>query len=290
MTRKLDEVNNTTGLIPLGNIPGAAPVAAHNVDQIHNLIATKGISALHYKSAYSPSRETVTGPIDPNTKEAKWARRFFQVRPLDIVPQNFSLENRLNVQGVWGMHSVILNVAGHYKDAKPTDSPVYCRPGDLIVFDKDPEGNSVTVEVPQLFEYNPNGPQKLNFRIEGVVTLFDRDKTYTEMEDFVIDNGAVRWLGGGKKPSFVNGKGAVLSIVYYAKPIYVVENVPHSVRILLSNQLGNGGLPREATYAPQLVVAKQSWIREDKDDLLDFSDIPEYPKYRDSKNTTGGTF
>jgi hypothetical protein len=148
----------------------------------------------------------------------------------------------------------------------------------------------VTVEMRQRFEYNPNGPMKLNYRVEGVKYLADSVRRYEEGQDFAVVNGQILWLAAGRRPSFANGKGAVMSIVYYMKPVYIVKNVPHSVRILPSNETGHGGLPREAMYAPQLLIAQQSWIRQDNQELLDFSSLPDYPSYRDSKNVTGGTF
>ena len=62
----------------------------------------------------------------------------------------------------------------------------------------------------------------------------------------------------------------------------------HSLRVLPDNQFGMGGLPRNARYAPQLVVAQQSFLREDAD-LMDFSSLPEYAGWGDSANTNGGS-
>jgi len=289
MTRPpLIDINAIAGMVGLGPIPSQAPVAAFNPDQIESLLITKGINAIHYKHAPDPNRETVTGPVNPNTNAAAWGARFFTSRKLKAVPQNFALENRLNVQGIWGLHTVLLNISGYYFDDKKETA--YCRPGDLIVLDTDADGNGITAEVDQLTEYNPTGPLKLNFRVEGVTYLADKERVYIEAQDFFIVNGKIQWHDKGAKPNFKDGKGAVLSVVYYTKPIYIVKNVPHSLRILPGNSTGNGALPREARYAPQLVVAQQSWIRSDNTELLDFSGLPSYPEYRNTKNVTGGAY
>lgn len=288
----INDINSTPGLVGLGPIPGLAPVAAFNASQIESLLVTKGISAIHYKHAPNPDKETVAGPVNPNTVEAKWGWRFFEARPLKVVPQNFALEHRLNVQGIWGLHTVLLNVSGYYTDTPPGEDKetVFCRPHDIIMLDKTPSGEAVTVETDQIAEYNPTGPLQLNFRVESVRYLADRHVQYICDQDFHVDDGKIYWLNEGRRPHFKNGKGAILSVVYYTKPIFIVKNVPHAIRILPSNSIGHGGLPRKAEYAPQLVIGQQSWIRADNQELLNFSDLPSYPAYRDSKNTTGGTF
>jgi hypothetical protein len=209
-----------------------------------------------------------------------------------VVPQNFALEHRLNVQGIWGLHTVLLNVSGYYSDTESgkDKETVFCRPHDIIVLDKDPAGNAVTIETDQLAEYNPNGPMKLNFRVESVRYIADKTREYICDQDFTVTDGKIVWLKQGRKPAFQGGKGSILSIVYYTKPIFIVKNVPHAIRILPSNSIGHGGLPRKAEYAPQLVIGQQSWIRADSQELLDFSDLPDYPIYRDSNTVTGGTF
>lgn len=289
MVRQIDDINDISGLFGIGPLPSDAPVAAFNTTLTESLLLTKGFNALHYKHAPSPNRETVIGPMDPNTQEAQWGFRFYQCRQLKLVPQNFSLENRLNVQGIWGLHTVMLNVTGYYTDNKDKE-PVFCRPHDLIVMDTDPMGNATTIEIDQMLEYNPNGPMRLNFRVEQVAYLADRNRTYLEGQDFEIADGKINWLPAGRKPDFHGGKGAVLSIVYYAKPVYIVKNVPHAIRLLPSNPIGHGALPRKAEYAPQLVIGTQSWIRQDSEELSNFADLPLYPTYRNSPNVTGGTY
>jgi hypothetical protein len=41
-------------------------------------------------------------------------------------------------------------------------------------------------------------------------------------------------------------------------------------------------------YAPQLAVVKSSTLLEETN-ILDWTDLPEYPEYKDSNNTTGGS-
>jgi len=285
----INDINNLYGLYGVGPLPSAAPVGAFNADAVESLIETKGISAMHYRHAPNPDMESVNGVVNPNNNAADRAFRYWSVRPLQLVPQNFSLENRLTAQAIWGTQSALLNVAGHYSD---DNSIVYVRPNDIIVLGKDPSGAAITVGTDQRLEYDPTGPMKLQFRIESIDYVGGRDGKcpFVPDQDYCIQNGKLVWLPGGRKPSFKDGKGEVLSIVYYTKPVFIVKSVPHSLRILPSNAIGSGNLPRVAIYGPQLIVANQSWIRQDDQALLDFGDLPDFPEYPTGGNTTGGTF
>jgi hypothetical protein len=283
----LIDVNSERGLLGLGTIPGLAPVAAFNPAQVESLLKTKGIRALHYKHAPNPDRETLQGGVNPNTNAAKHTWKFYSVRQMRCVPQQFRLEDRLNVQGIWGMASCLLNVAGHYDDGDKEH--VFLRPFDIVVLDSMPDGTGITTMTDQLAEFNPNGPMRLNFRVEAVDHLSDKTREYVNGQDFAVIDGKIHWLDGGFRPRFHDGKGTILSVVYWTKPVYIVQNMPHSIRITPGNPTGDGGLPRQAQYAPQLAVAKQAWFRLDTEELLDFAEIPQYNTFRDTLNVTGGS-
>ena len=282
-----NDVNDEQGLINLGSLPGSAPIAAFNPEMTESLLKTKGIAALHYKHAPNPDRETFAGGVNPNTNAAKNGWRYYSVRQLKLVAQQFKLEDRLNVQGVFGTGSVLLSVAGHYDDG--CKEHAFFRPFDVIVIQSAVDGSPITTMAEQMAEFNPTGPMKLNFRCEGVDYLADKNRRYCEEQDFIISDGKIVWLNGGQRPSFKDGKGDILSVVYWTKPVYIVQNVPHSIRITPGNEYGHASYPRKAHYAPQLIIAKQAQFRVDSEELLDFSGLPEYNNYSDSGNTTGGS-
>jgi hypothetical protein len=277
---ELHDTNSTEGFIAVGPLPSEAPVGAFNVSQIESLIETRGITCYHYRFALSPDRETLVGGENPNTVEAQRGGRYYSVRKLKVVPQQFKLTDTLTVNGIWDVNSVLLNVSGNYLDGER--EPAFIMPRDLIVLNP-----SLTIPTRQLIEFNPNGPLSLYYKVKGVEYLASRHQEFKLNIDFVVNQGKVLWLPGGQKPNFIDGKGDILSVVYYITPIYIVQMLPHSLRILPSNEEGEGGFPRHARYAPQLVVAQQSHLREETN-LLDFSALPEYPGYADSPNVTGG--
>jgi hypothetical protein len=282
MTRPpLNDKNIEQGLIDLGPIPGEAPVAVFNLAGIENLLQTKGFRAWHYQHALLPDVDVLGGPENPLTTAASLRGvMYYSVRELRIVPQQFKLEDRLTVQGLYGVGSAMFNVTGNYTDGDKGQAHVAKR--DLLVFP------DLTDKARQRVQWNPTGPMRLNYKIKGIDLLFDSTTYYTQGVDYEIVDGKIAWLAKGRKPKITDGKPAVLSCVYWFTPIYIVENLPHSIRVIPSNDFGHAAFPREMTYAPQLVVAKPSTLFEE-DNPLDWAALPPYPEYPDSANTTGGS-
>lgn len=276
----LKDRNTTKGLVDLGPIPDLSPVASFNIGGIHNLLETVSFKAIVYHSAYLPDQETISSPMNPNTQGAQRGFFYYSAREIGVVPQSFKLEDRLTVQGIYGAGSALFNVTGTYLDG---DREVaYVKNRDLIVLP------DITEPYPQKIEFNPNGPQKLLYKAKGVDYLADNKTVYNEGFDFEVVNGLIHWLPNGRKPFFSNGKGAVLSIVYYHNPIYIVQNLPHNLRLIPSNPQGHAAYPREETYAPQLLIVKPSTIMEESD-IMDWTALPDYNEYPNSSNTTGGS-
>lgn len=278
--KKLDDVNTTPGLLPLGPIPDQAPVAAFNEFQHESLINTKGFEVIHYRHAFHPYKESLNGPSEIEKEATHRGFRYYCPRKVALVPQHITIEERLIAQGVFKDGSVIMNVGGRYLDKVPDKSSiVYVRPRDLIVFP------SLTEMTEQRFEYNPTGDNQLKHKVKGIDVLFDDNKEYIQGIDFNITNlGEIDWVKGRNPP-----KGTILSCVYYLTPVYVVVNMMHHLRMLPANPDGHGALPRKAIYAPQQFVAKPSHIMQEASPL-NYLDLPPYPSWPDSKNTTGGSF
>lgn len=276
----LNDVNDTQGLIGLGDIPGFAPVAAFNIDQIKNLLRTKGIKAYHYVHALDPDSESVETGSRVDLQAANLGIKYFEVRELVVVPQAFKLEHQLQVQGLYDLDTVLLNIGGNYLDGE--QEQVFVSPRDIIALNP-----TCTLTVRQKIEYNPTGPLNLKYKAKGVKILFSKKRRFFQDLDFQIGlDGRIYWIPGGTKPEFVSGKGEVLSVVYWAQPFYIVQAVPHVLRLLPSNEIGSGAIPRQAEYAPQLVMATQSHLKEVN--WLDFHQLADVPRPSDSQNTVGG--
>lgn len=284
----LNDINTTAGLLAIGYIPNKAPVASLNAAGLESLIQTKGFKAIHVLSAPLPDRHSFGAPPNPSTQGAYAGRMYYDSRPLQIVPSSIKLEERLQVQGIYDVYSIIINVAGQYSDTRRGQSDqVYIKHNDLIIPDF-----GVTVLAEQLFEYNATGTQRLNFSVVGVQYLADGDFVYEQDTDFIVKDGNIVWLPSGVKPKVNGDQGAVLTCVYYTSPIFCVQALPHTLRIIPSNSSGSGAQPREATYAPQLIIAKNltaANINPFDGNLLNEKQSPNLPGYQ-SGSTTGGSF
>ena len=270
--------NETPGLVPLGPIPGLAPVAAFNINQIENLLQTKGIEAYHYRSAFSADRESLIAGANVNTVSAnQYGVIFYEIRKLKVVPYSMPFKDNLQMDGIYGMGSCVLNVAGQYSDGAMEH--VVITPRDLIVLNP-----TITTMHKQLIEFNPTGDNRLKYKVKSVEYLASSSQRFEEGIDFCVTHeGVIHWLQTGNKPR----QKEILSVVFWFSPVYIVNNVPHSLRLLPSNDSGSGALPRDLKYAPQQVVCLQSHLSSEID--IDFSGLPIYNTYADSKNTTGGS-
>ena len=144
----LVDINDTPGLMGLGPIPNQAPVAAFQIEQIENLINTKGITAYHYRFAFAPNRNAMIAGVNVNSETAnKFGVLFHEVRELKLVPYSLPLRDQMQLDGVYNEGSCVVNVSGHYTDGE--NERVYVTPRDLIVLN-----STITVQHKQLAEYN----------------------------------------------------------------------------------------------------------------------------------------
>lgn len=276
----LEEKNSNTGLLGLGPIPQKAPVAAHNLLQVDNLLQTKGfLNAYHYRHAFLPDRESLEAGVDVSNEAANSAGViYYEVRRVTIVPYSFKLDTSLKLDAEYGYASCTLNVAGQYSDGQKERA--YFAPRDLIVLD-----DSITAQYRQLAQFNPNGDLRLKYKVKGVDYIATNTERYEEGPDFSItDDGTINWTQGGNKPEI----GEILSVVYWFTPVYIINTVPHYLRLIPENNQGLGSLPRDFKYAPQLIICNQSHLMEGNS--LDFSGLPQYAGWQDTPNTTGGSF
>lgn len=262
--------NISVGAPALGGLPDLAPVASFNVDQVENLLRTKGILAFHLRHALDPDKKTITAGLNVAHPNKEYTHIYYDVRPLRIVPQNFSVRDTLTVMGMHSTGTVMMNVDGKYLDG--SSERVFLRNNDLILLNP-----TITELYTEIFTYTGEGRTKLRYRAVEVDFMAvgnwqGREGTRFEVEaDFTItEDGYIEWTENGNKPK----KDQVVSIVYYYRPIFIVSAVPHSLRILPDNR-GSGNPPRDARYAPQLVLVEYSTVRDGPEQTTDWYNLPE---------------
>lgn len=251
----LNDINRHTGLMGLPPHPGLAPVAAFNEAAIENLIKTKGILAFHARHAFDFNRETEQSGIDVTREGIERPFVYYDVRPIRVVAQHLSFSESLTMASLAATGDVVFNLMGTYLD---DGQRAFLRPNDVILLNP-----TVSDLHQEMTTYRGTSPWRFQYRVVRMDYLACRSVGRLEQDtDFVVDNdGLIQFLPGGKQPRI----GEVVSAVYEYRPTYVVRSVPHVIRLLPSNTSG-GSSPREAVYAPQLVMASRSNVREDTTD------------------------
>lgn len=260
----IQDINDTEGLSGIGPVAGEAVVAAFNADAVENLIQTKGVTCFHYRSAFAPDRESVIAGVNVNSEAANaFGVLFYEVRKLKLVPYSLKYRDQLQIDGVYGAGSCVLSVAGHYSDGN--QERVFITPRDLFILNP-----TITTQNKEIVEWPAGRSLKLKYRALGVDYLASVTTRYEQNTDFIVcPEGNIMWIDGQQAPK----QGEILSVVYWFAPIYIVNDVPHSIRLLPSNPQGHGAFPRELKYAPQIVTCVQSHL---SDHRIDFSNLPRY--------------
>lgn len=276
------DINSNTGLVNVGPYPSKAPVGAFQRDATENLIETKGFRAVHYRHALNPGADSLEAGewLDTGKSFSMRSVVFWEARNILVIPQGFRLEDRLNVQGIYGIGSLILNLSGYYLDGDR--GTTHYSPRDLIVIQ-----DGWTDISREVIQYNPSGINRLKNRAVGVAAMFDgRGRKFVQDQDFVIQKGEIVWTVSDR-PKMIDGRGDLISVVYWYRPYLVITSVPHEIRMLPANALGYGGQPRVATLFPQNVIAKPSTLVQEWD-ILDSLEMPSVAEYPTSGNLTGG--
>jgi len=262
----INDRNSRKGLIGLGPIPKKAPVAAFNMDQIHDLLRTKGFLAFHCRHALNPKRNTLNAGMDLSEKGAERPFIFYDIRPILMVGQDFSVRDTLTAMGLYGTGTSMFSVAGEYLDG--SQERVFIRINDIIILNP-----TMTELFEQNFEYKGEKETSLMYRARAVdYMLTARGTRLNEGLDFhITTEGKIQWVESTDKPKV----GEIGSIVYYYQPIFIVRALPHNIRLLPSNNLGSGKMPRDIKYAPQLVLCDYSTVRDGPENSIDFFNLPE---------------
>lgn len=248
-----NDINNRTGLLPIGPLPSMAPVAAFNTDQVESLLRTKGILAFHARHAVPYDTETMQA--GKNLEQAtERAMAYYDLRPLLVVPQSFSVNDTLTMLSLHATGTVVLNVTGEYLDVPER---VFLRPRDLILMNP-----GMTDMHQERFEFKGKSQTIMHYKAKRVdyLACSSQGRMMQDVDFVVTDGGAIEFIAGQKIPRV----GEVVSAVYEYSPIYSIRQVPHTLRVLPGNETGHGGKPRVAHYGPQYVVADRSVIRDDE--------------------------
>lgn len=258
-----------------GFLNGPFTPAGVFTDGLHdNLLKQKGFKATHYRHALSPDRVTVAEGVNVNAKNDAPGYRLYDPKEFFIVPQQLTWNDQYLVQGIHGGHEYMaVNHTGSYEgECEPR---VYLRKGDLIVVKEGP-----TVLAQELLEFKPTGRQRLRFPIVEMDYIADTNNRYEQGADFNVVDGMIEWIGN-RKPVFVNGRGTVLSVVYFTKPVFAVVSTPRVFRGVWSNSTGSANSPAQSTYLPGSAMLQMLWLTDSYN-----IEYPEWPTSLEPERTT----
>lgn len=261
------------GIHPYGP---AVPGGIFSTDAHDNLVRSKGFKATHWRHALVASRETPAAGVFLDTPTDIPGYNLYDPRPFYIAVQQLNWQDQYIIQGVHGSHAIsTVNYTTYYEEDRPDKDRVYLRKNDIVTIE-----NDVTVLTQELFEYKPNGLQRLKFPIIDVDYLADgRNNRYEQGIDFVITDNMIEWIGNKPLWDAGKGRGDSLSIVYWTKPYFSVLTTPRVFRTVFSNEFGNDSKPSFPTYVAGSAVLKMLWI--DSSGI----DLPEWPKNIEPERT-----
>lgn len=239
---------------PMPNIILDPSIKGKSYDQ---LIENRGIRFVHQKAIPCPNMKSLDANNHHPNCDICDGNNFYYYDDREIwgIFYSNSLEKMYEAQGVWETGNAVVTFPAVYPDGIEADFNTFDR---LFVPDFE-------VRLWQLIEYRPSSDDKQPLRYpitaQGVHIMTSADsagnlKMYTEGTDFNIDAGSIEWI---IKPNYDedNDRGEVISIAYYANPVYNVVQLLHEMRV--TQQL-NSAKEKIAIRLPQQVVVKRDFL------------------------------
>lgn len=257
-----DQKQEAAGVFPTGP---RTPAGVFPLDAEDNLIRQKGIKMRHYRFALTANRVATEGGVNIADTIGQKNFTYYDPHELFVVIQQLNWSDTYMMQGIYGSFNIsTVNYCSKYEDLLSKRS--YLRANDILVDD-----SGITAATEDIFEYNGREYQRLRFPIEDVDYLASATTRFYLNTDFSLCEGQIHWINGGMKPTFSNGRGEVLSIVYFTKPYYQVVATPRVFRAAYANTYGNPNQPAKLTYYSGSAVIKMLWSTRIDFDLPDWS-------------------
>ena len=244
-------VASTPSMMPL-YIPDPS-IKGLSFDQLLN---QRGIRMVHHKAIPCFNLESTTFQAhDPDCPFCDGSGiQYYGTKEIWGVFTGNSIEKTFEAHGVWEVGSAVVTLPTTYPDGSQADFNTFDRL----------ELPDVTVRLYELKDYEPNEENLLRLRypiekVEYVAYIFDEQKIEMhENVDFTVTpDGYLKWIEGRQPPYFNHkGRGVVLGIAYFAKPIYVVMQALRELRI--TQELVNG--KKQAVRLPQQVLVRRDFL------------------------------
>lgn len=164
-----------------------------------------------------------------------------------------SLEKNFEMQGLWEIGTAVVTLPTTYPDGTPAEFNTF---DQLVIPD-------FTVRLWELIEYEPraDGKQQARYPIESVdhmsAAINNQKVDLVEGTNFTVDGGKIKWVAGNE-PAYdtINEIGEVITVAYFANPVYNV--LQHMRELRISQELVNG--QKQPVKLPQQVLVKRDFL------------------------------
>lgn len=219
------------------------------------LLQNRGIRFVHRLAAPCPNVEKLNdnnhdplcGVCDGN------GILYYREKEIWGVFYSNSLQKNFEMQGIWEIGTAVVTLPTTYPDGTPAEFNTY---DQLVIQD-------TQVRLWELMEYEPrqDGLHQARYPID-TIDFVGAVKNNQKVEfqngvDFNIVNGKISWIAG-KEPDYdlASQKGEVISVAYFAKPVYAV--LQHMREIRMTQELVGG--VKTPLRLPQQILVKRDFL------------------------------
>jgi len=222
------------------------------------LLRNRGIRFFHKKATPCPNVNSLDdNNHDPDCPHCDGSGiLFYQEKELIGLFISNSVEKLFEVQGVWEVGTAVCSFPTIYEDGTQADFNTF----DQLTC---PDFEIRLWELKE-FEPSSDNQQRLRYPIANIDSMSSVDaagnlKFFEKETDFNLVDGNIEWVSGKEPPyDSVNEIGEVLSISYYANPVYNVLQHMHELRV--TQQLIDGSPSKQAIRLPQQVLVKRDFL------------------------------
>lgn len=253
--KKPDQIYPSAPTSTPSPMPNYIPDPSMRGESWDQLLKNRGIRFIHRKATPCPNMTRVyDNNHDPNCPVCDGQGIvYYEEKEIWGVFQSNSLEKTFEMQGIWEIGTAVVTLPTEYADGQQAE---FNRFDQLVIPD-------FTTRMWELKEYEPrlNNQQQFRYPVFNVDFLGSVVnnvlKKYEEGVDFNVVDGNIEWVAG-KQPTYdaANQRGEVLSVQYFANPVYNV--LQHLRELRISQQLING--QKVAKRLPQQIIVKRDFL------------------------------
>jgi hypothetical protein len=219
------------------------------------ILKQRGIRFLHQRNVPCPNMSA----LDIHNHEPGCSfcdnsgRYYYDSKTVTGVFYSNSLEKQFEKQGIWEIGTAMASFPTEYDDGSQCEFAIMDR---LTCLD-------YTVRLWEMKAYEPaaSGTTRMRYPIQKIEIIMSIKagivKEYLVDVDFTIDNGRILWVAG-KEPSYntTTETGEVLSVSYYAYPVFSVAQTLREMRVTQELTAGQ----KVARRLPQQVLLKRDYL------------------------------